>query len=293
MISRLLQASIMAVWAVFFLWLFAVDQPALARLLHPRLWWLVLGGAVVLLLFCGVAFSRLTAPDPSTGLRWTWPSYLVLIVPLVYFWPMQSARFDSRTFLDRSTSITALAPVQGVATAQDPLVPPKVRASGSDVVLDSQIQGDMATPTPLRPTGETALLETLSSQIPLAPPLQNETATQDPVEPTDESVSFSQIIIDPKQYTGRKVEVVCQVLSDQRLPSSQFICYRFRISCCAADALPVYLFVEKQGHQVPVNDSWVRVQGMLSTHKVNGAPFPLIHADGIHADKEPSFPFVF
>ena len=55
MITRLLQAGIMGAWATFFTWLFAVEQPTLARLLHPRLWWLVLAGAVVLLIFLGVA----------------------------------------------------------------------------------------------------------------------------------------------------------------------------------------------------------------------------------------------
>ena len=54
MITRLLQAGIMGAWATFFTWLFAVEQPTLARLLHPRLWWLVLAGAVVLTWWLGI-----------------------------------------------------------------------------------------------------------------------------------------------------------------------------------------------------------------------------------------------
>ena len=237
MITGFLQACIMAAWAAFFLWLFAFDQPALARLLHPRLWWLVLGGAMVLVLFCGIALGRLTAPRPVGTLRWTWPSYLVLLVPLIYFWPMQSARFDSKTFLDRST------PMDTTASALD----------------------DAAAPDQAERTDASGLVE----------------------------ASFGQIVFNPQQYAGRKVEVVCQTLSDERLPNNQLICYRFKITCCAADALPVFLLVEKQGLLAPANDSWVRIQGILSTHKVNGISYPLIHADGMQTEKEPTFPFVF
>jgi uncharacterized repeat protein (TIGR03943 family) len=238
MISRFLQAGIMAAWAAFFLWLFVFNQPALARMLHPRLWWLVLGGAIVLMLFCCVALGRLTSPKPAGPLRWTWPSYLVLLVPLIYFWLMQLARFDSQTFLDRSTPIN-----NTIASVKD---------SG--------------------PTTEQTELANESDLV---------------------EASFSQIVLNPQQYTGQKVEVLCQTLSDQQLPNNQLICYRFKINCCAADAMPLFLFVEKQGLRTPANDSWVRIQGILSTHKVNGISVPLIHAEEMHAEKEPSYPFVF
>ena len=241
MLTRLLQAAIMAVWAVFFLWLFAVDQPTLARLLHPRLWWLVLGGAMVLIIFCGLALSRLRTP-PAKPLRWTWPTYLALLVPLCYFWPMQSARFNSQTFFDRATS-----PIEATIADED---------EGANQI------GPSPTDT-----------------------LANATA---PIE-----ASFSQIVQDPQQYAGRKVEVLCQVLTDPRLPEDQFICYRFRITCCAADAQPVFVFVNRQGFPTPAKDAWVRVQGKLSIHRVDNITFPLLQAESVQQEAEPSFPFVF
>ncbi len=241
MLTRLLQAAIMAVWAVFFLWLFAVDQPTLARLLHPRLWWLVLGGAMVLIILCGLALSRLRIP-PAKPLRWTWPTYLALLVPLCYFWPMQAARFNSQTFFDRATS-----PIEATIAEEDE-------------------EANQIGPSP------------------------TDTSTNDtaPIE-----ASFSQIVQDPQQFAGRKVEVLCQTLTDPRLPEDQFICYRFRITCCAADAQPVFVFVNRQGFPTPAKDAWVRVQGKLSTHRVDNITFPLLQAERVQQEAEPSFPFIF
>jgi uncharacterized repeat protein (TIGR03943 family) len=238
MISRFLQAGIMAAWAAFFLWLFVFNQPALARLLHPRLWWLVLGGAIVLMLFCCVALSRLTSPEPAGPLRWTWPSYLVLLVPLIYFWLMQSARFDSQTFIDRSTS-----PIDTAIAVQDE--------------EENQAASDS--------TDATAPIE----------------------------ASFGQIVQDPQQYAGRKVEVLCQALTDTRLPEDQFICYRFRITCCAADGQPVFVFVNRQTLPAPAKDAWVRVRGKLSTRTVDNISLPFVSAEEILTEAEPAFPFVF
>lgn len=236
MLTRLMQAAIMAAWAVFFIWMFAFDQPTLSRLLHPRLWWLILGGAMVLIIFCGLALSRLRVP-PEKVLCWTWPTYLALVVPILFVGQMRSARFDSQTFFDRTASP----------------------------------------------------IETSSLQL--------EDANSPTTEPTDATappdVSFSQIFQAPQQYAGRKVEVLCQALTDPSLPENQFICYRFRINCCAADAQPVFVFVNRQGFRAPEKDAWVRVRGRLYTHKADSITFPVVRAEEILSEAEPSFPFVF
>ena len=237
MITRLLQAGIMGAWATFFTWLFAVEQPTLARLLHPRLWWLVLAGAVVLLIFLGVALRRIKMPT-AQPLRWSWPAYLILLVPLCFVGQMQSARFDSQTFRDRSPSA-----IETMATVQE-----------------QEIQ--QATPE-----------------------------TPDIATPVEES--FIQIAQDPQRHVGRRVELLCQALPDTRLPDDQFICYRFRINCCAADAQPVFIFVNRQGSPPPAKDAWMRVKGRLSPHTVNGLTFALIQAESLQSEAEPSFPFIF
>lgn len=244
MITRLLQAGIMAAWAVFFLWLVAFGQNELARLLHPRLWWLVLCGALILVLFFVVVASRLTEPHSAGPLRWQWPSFVILLVPLLYFVPMKTARFDSQTFLSRSTSIEA------------PFEPP-VGEQDSEIVPD-----DAALPS------------------------------QEEAEEDD--ASFGRIALNPQQYDGKTVEVACQTLNDQRLPDNLFICYRFRITCCAADAQPVFLLVEKgAAAAAPANDSWVKVKGPLSIRQMEGMRFGLIKEATVTPGKEPIFPFVF
>lgn len=237
MFNRLLQTCIIAAWAAFFVWLYFFDQPTLARLLHPRLWCLILGGSMVLVLFAAITLSRLRTP-PAVRLRWTWPIYLVLLVPLLYFQPMQSARFDSQTFFDRSTAFALPETDEGTPAPSDP-----------------------ATSTPDEVAVET---------------------------------SFSRIVLDPQQYVGRRVDLLCQALIHEQLPENQFICYRFRITCCAADAVPIFVLVDQRpGIPLPVKDSWLRVRGPFSIRRINGNDLPHVAAEQINQEPEPAFPFIF
>ena len=99
--TMLLKNCILAAWAVFFVWLISFGQGHLARLLHPRLWWLVICGAGILLLFLIVNLRRPTVSQTEPSLWWRWPSLLILLVPLLYFSLMQQARFNGDTFARR------------------------------------------------------------------------------------------------------------------------------------------------------------------------------------------------
>nr|WP_321464883.1 TIGR03943 family protein [uncultured Desulfobulbus sp.] len=236
--TKLLQAIVMLLWAALFLWLFFVDQTHLARLLHPKLWWLALIGAVILIMFSLVTLSRLQAPHQVAPLRWTWPSIAIMLVPLCYFWPVQSAQLDSRAFLKRT-------PLERF--------PPAPEAGGI-----SKKQGVAAADAPATVT------------------------------------SLSQLVLTPEQFSGQKAEILCQVMHSDKLPQNQFICYRFRITCCAADAMPVFTFVQlNYADSPPEQDTWVRVQGSLSVHTIDNLSFPCIQDATLTPETAPSFPYIF
>jgi len=236
--TKIAHSLLLLLWAGFFLWLILWGQPSLARLLHPKLWWLIICGAIVLLLFLGVnvwqpaaAFSR------KSALRWRWPFLLILAVPIAYSTMLPSARFSGQTFHQRvlSDSSGVLLPMDG--------------GDSNEGATESSTSG-----------GETPL---------------------------------TRITAQAAQLAGTEVETVCQILRDQQLPQDMMICYRFLVTCCAADARPVFILVRSGNHPAPGNDAWVRVRGPLSLHENHGVTLPLLTATSLTVVPEPAFPFLF
>ena len=231
-----LKNCILALWTGFFAWLTTAGQQYLARLLHPKLWWLVICGAIVLLLFLVVNLRRPRASSGQVSLWWRWPTLLILVVPLVYCTMLPAARFNSQTFARR-----ALQDAEGVAA-----------------------------PGFVAPQGEESEAEKGATEV-----------------------SLTRLNAEAASLAGQEVEAVCQAMSDAQLPAGLIICYRFRITCCAADAQPVFIFVEKKQGAVPANDAWVRARGRLSVYAHRGYAIPLITAESITSEKEPAVPFLF
>ena len=238
--TKILQCLLLALWAGFFLWLIVFGQIHLARLLHPKLWWLVVCGAVVLLLFLVVNWNRPAATVQGESLRWRWPTFLILLLPLLYGIMLPTARFDGQTFAHRVVQVSDGASVQ----------------SGQAGQADEE-EGE---------EGEGGEI----SEVPL-----------------------TRLNAEAARYAGKNVEAVCQVLRDQQLPEDLMICYRFVITCCAADARPVFVFVKKTDQPFPEKDTWVRVKGRLDLYENRGFTIPMITVGTLTVEKEPAFPFLF
>lgn len=237
--TKIAHSVLLLLWAGFFLWLILWGQPALARLLHPKLWWLIICGAVVLLLFLGVnAWQPAAAFNAKTALRWRWPFLLILVVPIAYSTMLSSARFSGQTFHQRvlSDSSGALLPMDGGNSNE---------------------------------------------------------GISEPSTTSGEETPLTRITAQAEQMAGTEVETVCQILRDQQLPQDTMICYRFQVTCCAADARPVFILVRSGNHSPPGNDTWVRVRGLLSLQKNQGVTLPLLTAQTLTVVPEPAFPFLF
>lgn len=234
---------ILGSWACFFVWLASYGQRSLGRLLHPSLWWLIITAAIILALFLAVNLRRriVTAQQDYFWLRW--PALLILLVPLLYFFPAQNGRFNADTLAKR-----------GVQTE-----------SGF-------VAGNLSS-TPSTDTSYPPLLDKKEA-------------------PTD--IPLTKLTMSPQEYQGKEVEVVCKTFSDERLPQDLFMCYRYLITCCAADAMPVFLFIKHPEARSIKNDVWIRANGPFSLiENAKGQMVPSIQTDTVLFIDEPAFPYLF
>lgn len=112
-------------------------------------------------------------------------------------------------------------------------------------------------------------------------------------EQNSTEISLIQLNFNNEKYLGKEVEAVCQTFVDDRLPKGIAMCYRYMMTCCAADAMPIFVFIEHPKKLVIENDKWIRVKGILSMKKNSGVEVPLISLESSKYVKEPPFPYVY
>lgn len=117
------------------------------------------------------------------------------------------------------------------------------------------------------------------------PPLAERDAPSD--------IPLTRLSTSPEEYLGKEVEVICKSFIDPHLPDDLFMCYRYLITCCAADAMPVFLFVKHPGAKAVKNDVWVRVKGPFSLIENAKVQVPSLQTDSILYIDEPPIPYLF
>jgi putative membrane protein len=106
-------------------------------------------------------------------------------------------------------------------------------------------------------------------------------------------ISLAQLIFNSDKFLGKEVEVVCQTFVNDRLPKGVAMCYRYLISCCAADARPLFIFIEPPQGMIIENNKWIRTKGTLTKRVHAEVEVPLLPVASVDYVEEPSFPFVF
>jgi uncharacterized repeat protein (TIGR03943 family) len=76
--------------------------------------------------------------------------------------------------------------------------------------------------------------------------------------------------------------------SDANMPAQFLLLFRFGIYCCAADAIPIWVLVDKGQARSVENEQWIRVTGTLHVTLINGRDLPVITADDIRVLPSPS-----
>ena len=83
------------------------------------------------------------------------------------------------------------------------------------------------------------------------------------------------------------------VYRDQKATTGMFMVGRFVITCCAADATPVGLYVAWPNSQTLSNDQWVEVSGHFELQTLAETATPVLVAEAITVIDMPEQPYLY
>jgi uncharacterized repeat protein (TIGR03943 family) len=106
-----------------------------------------------------------------------------------------------------------------------------------------------------------------------------------------------ELFLKPESYKGKRVTFTGMIMRDEVLKQyfagRDTAIYRFLITCCAADALPLAIAVDSNQASAFANDQWVQVDGVFNLGQGSDKPFPLVENATIKHVKAPKLPYLF
>ena len=106
-----------------------------------------------------------------------------------------------------------------------------------------------------------------------------------------------ELMLNPQLFNGQRVIVTGMMLHDTLLKphfgGRQTAVYRFLMTCCAADALPLAIALDSDQIDAFTNDQWVQVDGVFKIQRIDGKPVPMVSEPRIRAIKAPAVPYLF
>lgn len=132
----------------------------------------------------------------------------------------------------------------------------------------------------------TPLETTASGMQPSGPPLSAESPeTADSDVPL---VSFSSLIRKWENYDGRRIRVEGMFANTVSGNDSFSVVFRYFISCCAADAMPVGVFMASQGDAGIKDNDWVMADGRVKYRQIDGYDVIFMEVENLEKKKKPS-----
>jgi putative membrane protein len=133
-----------------------------------------------------------------------------------------------------------------------------------------------------------------ANTIDITPTEPKKTSAQ---QPPPEEKTILDLFNKPEKYQGKRVIFKGMIMRDEQLKKyfggRDTAVYRFLITCCAADALPLSISVEADDAKGFTTDQWVQVDGIFHILQVNENPVPLVKPAVIKPIKAPKMPYMF
>jgi putative membrane protein len=106
-----------------------------------------------------------------------------------------------------------------------------------------------------------------------------------------------EIFRNPQRYRNQRVVFTGMILRDEKLKpffgGRDTAVYRFLITCCAADAMPLAIALDSPQAADLANDQWVRVEGIFHLDQIAGRPVPRVEAAILTPVEASGLPYLF
>jgi putative membrane protein len=138
----------------------------------------------------------------------------------------------------------------------------------------------------------------LSRKNPQALRMQTQPAAELGPKPTGvQDRTILELFVDPMRYQGQRVTFAGMVMRDAKLKQyfgeSDTAVYRFLMTCCAADALPLAIALEPGRAAALANDQWVQVEGDFQLHRMHDKSVPVVENAVVKKIDAPEAQYLF
>lgn len=111
-------------------------------------------------------------------------------------------------------------------------------------------------------------------------------------------LTLLQLLRNPERHVGTRVEVMGLVHKDPKLadyfgPGRTVALYRFVVTCCAADAMPVTVALDAAGAADMDKEQWVRVEGIFDLDRFKDRAVPVVSNATLTPVERPVDPFLY
>lgn len=114
---------------------------------------------------------------------------------------------------------------------------------------------------------------------------------------TSAEVTILELANRPVTYTGRHVAVVGMIHHDtkirERFGTNSVLLYRFAISCCAADAMPVAIVLSGGDLTDWPDDTWIQAEGRFVLQPDKDQADPVLELNAATQVKKPRRPYLY
>lgn len=170
------------------------------------------------------------------------------------------------------------------------LLPPSM---SSALLLGIAIFGTLYTPQAF--ASETAMQRGISQTLTLtrAQPQQFSRGATPEERTVIDWIRLVNVYPEPDAYTGEAVSVKGFVIYPEGWPDDYLMVSRFVLTCCAADAYPVGLPVKVESRAAYPVDSWITIEGEMTSETLNDRRQLAIAPATIEPIAEPDNPYEY
>ncbi len=98
----------------------------------------------------------------------------------------------------------------------------------------------------------------------------------------DRSMTLLELVRNLNRLNGKQIVTSGSVYRDSSVPEGYIMLFQFVITCCAADAQPIWVLVKTPLSGALANESWIKVNGKLGFELNRENRIPVIEARTLH-----------